>query len=195
MRSRASCGSSPAKDLDRAEAWPQQAGQNAQQRGFSGAVFADQHIAVAGLKIDRDLAQRGKGAEQLGNRLRAGHSCRSWSQSGFRVMQSVGGDRRGRSRRCGRGYGMREDLPAGWAAAGAMPGWPPGCAGAYLLAHLACRIIGVEDAVAADSAYRQCLRVILECVGRRLRALVDHLQHAALGRPWESGFQTRSEQR
>ena len=71
MRSRASCGSCFAEDRDLAEAGPQQAGQNAQQRGFARAVFAEQHVAAARLEVHRDLAQRGKGAEELGDVVEA----------------------------------------------------------------------------------------------------------------------------
>ena len=38
------------KTRDRAEARPQQPGQNAQQRRFAGAVFAQQHVAAARFK-------------------------------------------------------------------------------------------------------------------------------------------------
>jgi hypothetical protein len=40
-----------AEDLDGAEAGAQESGQNAQQRRFARAVFADQDVAAAGLKI------------------------------------------------------------------------------------------------------------------------------------------------
>ena len=65
MRSRACCGSELAEDAHLAEAGPQQSGQNAQQRGFARAVFAEQHIAAARLEVDRDLAQRGESAKEL----------------------------------------------------------------------------------------------------------------------------------
>ena len=54
-----------AEDGDLAEAGAEQAGKNAQQSGLARAVFAEKNVAAAGLKIDRNLAQRGKGAEKL----------------------------------------------------------------------------------------------------------------------------------
>ena len=52
--------------------WPQQPGQNAQQRGLAGAIFADQHVAASRLKIDRNLAQRCKDAKEFGNVIEPG---------------------------------------------------------------------------------------------------------------------------
>ena len=62
-----------------------------------------------------------------------------------------------------------------------MPGWPPGC-GRVLAGALGLQGVGVEYAVAAERAFRQCLRIVLERVRRRLGALVLHLQSRAAGR-------------
>ena len=62
---------------DRSGAGTQQAGENAEERGFSGAVLADQDIAAAGLEIDRHLTERSKGAEELGDLIQAGGDGRA----------------------------------------------------------------------------------------------------------------------
>ena len=41
-----------AEDADRAVAGAQKAGENAQERGLAGAVFAEQDVAAAGLEIE-----------------------------------------------------------------------------------------------------------------------------------------------
>ena len=56
-----------AEDADRAVRGAKKAGKNAQQRGFSGAVFAEENVAAARLEIERDLAESGKTAEEFGN--------------------------------------------------------------------------------------------------------------------------------
>src|ERR1035441_5238179 len=61
-----------AKNGDRAEAGPQQSGQNAEQGGFARAIFADEDVAASGLEVHRDLAERGVGAEELGDAVEAG---------------------------------------------------------------------------------------------------------------------------
>ena len=81
-----------AEDVDRAEAGAEQAGEDAQQGGFAGAVFADEDVAAAGLKIDRDLAQRGEGAKELGDL-----SSRAQKWTGGLAARSFGQLSRGRS--------------------------------------------------------------------------------------------------
>ena len=61
-----------AEDLDRAEAGAEEAGEDAEEGGLAGAVFADEDIAAAGLEIDGDLAQCGEGAKELGNLIEPG---------------------------------------------------------------------------------------------------------------------------
>ena len=61
-----------AEDVDRAVRGTKKAGENAQQRGFAGAVFAEENVAAAGLEIERDLAESGKGAEKLGHLIEPG---------------------------------------------------------------------------------------------------------------------------
>ncbi len=93
MRARACCGSESPKTRDRAEAGAQQAGQNAQQRGFARAVFAEQHVAAAGLEIHRDLAQRGKAAEELRHLIEPGaeRAAQSAADGDARSLRSVCG--------------------------------------------------------------------------------------------------------
>ena len=197
MRARASCGSKFAEDRDLAEAGPQQAGQNAQQRGFARAVFAEQHVAAAGLEVDRDLAQRGKGAEELGTPDRAGRRSELASASArVPVIRSVCSRRSGRrvgrlatlAAGCRGGCGLRQS--AARAGAGLLRR-----GGRVLAGALGLQDRGVEDAVAAIGAFGQGLGVVLEGVRRRLGAFVDDLEQAARWRPWASGSQTRSTQR
>ena len=75
-----------AENCDIAEAGPEQAGEDTQQRGFARAVFAKENVAAARLEIDCDLAQGGKGAEELGDVVEAGTEGRafrigSWNRS------------------------------------------------------------------------------------------------------------------
>ena len=155
-----------AEDADRAEAGAEQAGQNAQQRGFARAVFAEQNVAAARLEIDRDLAQRGKGAEELGDLSRRAQTVDGCG--------TIGGRRRKQS--CGQLAGGC----TGADAAAAQSCWQVVLA--RLLAGLRGRVFagalglqhgGVEDAVAAIGAFGQGLRVVFEGVGRRLGAFVD----------------------
>ena len=44
----------------------EKAGENAEERGFTGTVFAEENVAPARFEIKRDLAQSGKAAEELG---------------------------------------------------------------------------------------------------------------------------------
>ena len=61
-----------AEHFDRAGAGAQQSGQDAEQGGFARAVFADEDVAAARLEIDRNLAERGKRAEELGDFVQTG---------------------------------------------------------------------------------------------------------------------------
>jgi len=45
----------------------EKAGENAQERGFAGAVFAEEDVAAAGLEIKRNLAESSKAAKELGH--------------------------------------------------------------------------------------------------------------------------------
>jgi len=56
-----------AEDADRAVRGTEKAGENAQERGFACAVFAEENVAAAGLERERDLAESGKAAEELGH--------------------------------------------------------------------------------------------------------------------------------
>ncbi len=67
MRARASWGWDSPKTLDCAVRGTEKAGENAQERGFAGAVFAEENVAAAGLEIERNLAESGKAAEELGH--------------------------------------------------------------------------------------------------------------------------------
>jgi len=60
-----------AEDFDGAEAGAKQAGEDAQEGGLACAVFADEDVATAGFKIDGDLAEGGKRAEELGDVVEA----------------------------------------------------------------------------------------------------------------------------
>jgi hypothetical protein len=55
-----------AKDTDCAVGGTEKAGEYAQERGFACAVFAEEDIAAARLEIQRNLAESGKAAEELG---------------------------------------------------------------------------------------------------------------------------------
>ena len=120
------------RHCDRAEAGAEQSGENAEQSGFAGAVFADENVAAAGLEIDGDLAKRGKGAEELGDAVKTGaeRECAPASAAEGGHSQAAGlaavGQRAAAARIRGRAAGM----------AGAADSAP---AGAYLLAHLAWR--------------------------------------------------------
>ena len=54
-----------AKDLDRAVSWSHEPGENPQQGGLAGAVFANEDVAAARLEVDCDLAQGGKRAKEF----------------------------------------------------------------------------------------------------------------------------------
>ena len=73
-----------AEDLNGAVAGTEQAGEDAEQRGLSCAVFADEDIAAARFKIDRNLTQRGEGAEELGNLMDSGTEGRACGHLGCR---------------------------------------------------------------------------------------------------------------
>jgi hypothetical protein len=53
-----------AKDVRRAHGRLQQSGEDAQQRGFAGAVFSQQYITTPAIKAERNLAYRGKAAKE-----------------------------------------------------------------------------------------------------------------------------------
>jgi hypothetical protein len=56
-----------AEDADCAVGGTEKAGENAQERGFAGAVFAEENVAAARLKRKRNLAESGEAAEELGH--------------------------------------------------------------------------------------------------------------------------------
>ncbi len=56
-----------AEDADRAVRRTKKTGEYAEKRGFAGAVFAEENVAAAGLEIQRNLAESGKAAEELGH--------------------------------------------------------------------------------------------------------------------------------
>ncbi len=60
------------EDVDRAVRWTEQAGENAEERGFAGAVFTEENIAAAGLQRKRNLAEGSKTAEELGHLIESG---------------------------------------------------------------------------------------------------------------------------
>ncbi len=122
-----------AEDADGAVRGSEKAGENAQQRGLARAIFAEQNVAAARLKIDRDLAKRGKAAEELGHLI---EPCAESGAGGF-------GGRWRHSISCWRFVRRmlaRADAVLGFAGV-APEGAAPGCAGAYLLAHLAWRTV------------------------------------------------------
>jgi hypothetical protein len=67
MRWRASWGVEVAEDGDFALGGLEEAGEDAEEGGFAGAVFAEQDVAAAGGEVDGDLAQGGEGAEEAGD--------------------------------------------------------------------------------------------------------------------------------
>ena len=84
MRSRACWGSRFAEELDCSEAGAKEAGEDAEEGGFAGAVFADEDVALAGFEVDGDLAQGGEGSEEARKRYRLGRRGprlpgRSWA--------------------------------------------------------------------------------------------------------------------
>ena len=175
MRARASCGSSVAEDLDGAVAGAEQAGEDAEQGGFAGAVFADEDVAAAGLEVDGDLAQGGEGAKEFGNLI---EPCARGTGVGLGCV-------------CGHAFslqrrsGWRAERGASAEAAAGLAGWRwRGCAGlgrSILAGALGLEDGGVELAVAAIGAFGQGLGIVLEGVRRRLGALVDDLEEAAGG--------------
>lgn len=69
----------------------EQSGQDAQQRRFARAIFAEQNIAAARREIDRDLAQRSEAAEETRDRFKAcdwPSVCRRETSVGFRLRSS-----------------------------------------------------------------------------------------------------------
>jgi hypothetical protein len=50
----------------------EQASENAEERGLACAVFTEENVAAAGLEIERDLAEGGKAAEELGHLIESG---------------------------------------------------------------------------------------------------------------------------
>jgi hypothetical protein len=61
-----------AEDADRAVSGAEQASENAEERGLACAVFTEENVAAAGLEIERDLAEGGKAAEELGHLIESG---------------------------------------------------------------------------------------------------------------------------
>ena len=124
-----------AEDVDRAVGGTKKAGENAQERGFARAVFAEEDVAAAGLEIERDLAEGGKAAEELGHLIERaiGQALRL---SGRLRRRSVSFDQFAAVWAEAGGAGAGADAVFGLGA-GAVDGAAPGCCGAYLLAHLA----------------------------------------------------------
>ena len=56
-----------AENCDGSVRGAKKAGENSQERGFSGAVFAEENVAAARLEIKRDLTECGKAAEEFGH--------------------------------------------------------------------------------------------------------------------------------
>ena len=56
-----------AEDVDRSVRGTKKAGENAEKRGLACAVIAEKNVAAAGLERERDLAESGKRAEELGH--------------------------------------------------------------------------------------------------------------------------------
>jgi hypothetical protein len=56
-----------AEDADRSVRRTKKAGENAQESGLACSVFAKENVAAAGLEIERNLAESGKAAEELGH--------------------------------------------------------------------------------------------------------------------------------
>ena len=186
-----------AEDVDCAVGWAEQAGENAQKGGLAGAVFADEDVARAGLEVDGDLAQGGKGAEEIGDL--------------FELATGAGAESRAGGLRGG--LVMRFSSLAG-ELAGVRPGqlaWPMR---ADWRRGIGLALAGVGRAARARICWRtwpearwrgrrrrgrRCLRpdacaVVLECVRRRLGALVVNLERrpvAALGEWLSNSFDAR----
>jgi dihydroxyacetone kinase len=56
-----------AEDADRSVRGTKKAGENAEKRGLARTVFAEKNVAAAGLERERDLAESGKAAKELGH--------------------------------------------------------------------------------------------------------------------------------
>ena len=171
-----------AEDRDFAVGGPQQAGENAQQGGFAGAVFADEDVAACPVRGRRRLGAERQRIRRAWRPGRAGRKGWNWMasvslRSCFQFRWQSGWRRAGRERPV-----------ADWARRGARvavaalrraaePGW----AGAYLLAHLACSTVAWKTPSRPIGAFSQSLGIVLEGVRRRLGAFVDHLEQAAGG--------------
>lgn len=117
-----------AEDSDIAVAGAEEAGEDAEKGGLAGAVFTNEDVTAAGVELDRDLAQCGKGAEELGDFLDAGANLRSFASGGGGAHSQAAG------------FATRAAAAVALGAAAGFagsPGWS-GLLGAYLLAHLAC---------------------------------------------------------
>jgi len=50
----------------------EETGEDAEEGGFAGAVFAEKDVTSAGGEVDGDLAQGGEGAEEAGDLFKSG---------------------------------------------------------------------------------------------------------------------------
>jgi len=91
-------GGIASEDLDGALAGFGEAGEEAEEGGFAGAVFAEDEVDLAGVEGEVDGAEGGEGAEELGDRGEAGY----FVEGGFGFCGHKNGQRQGIERK-GRG--------------------------------------------------------------------------------------------